>query len=363
MKKEERIRTQDFVRVLRRHRVFVGEGELAALVARFDPRRADSFDYLKFFEELKGPLPIKRKELIEATFEKLSAPVSLGKLKSLFVPQMVPSVEAEKTTPDEALSTFCDTLDLHARLFFDPATLISREQFVDYFHYLSLTVGAEDEFTQIMTECWEFPDDPATAAKLQTNPTHIVVPPFDVSAEPTQYLTTTEFMRVPKPTPPIPRSERGLLEQIREGLRVGGLRKVFGFLRGLFRETGTIVDAKTGRRRVTLAAFHTLLHEMDIMLTPMESEKTFEIFDSESQGWVNDARLISGPIIVSCCCGILIGNNGIPEEKAGTDDILSAGSRKGRTDRREDVKKSVHCIAGAGGGQKAQDRARSEAGI
>ncbi len=313
-KSKGQVSVQEFRSVLAQYRIGLGEDGTNAILSRFDTARTGIFDYPRFVAAIKDTLPLPRRQQADQAFAMFPAPITSAIMKDLFDPRRHPDVESGKASREGMLLAFCDTLDLHAQLFFpgeDNSSVVSKERFADYFAFVSATVENDDKFAQVVLDCWKLHQVSESKPKHDTKTQHgksLLHPPFGTSSEPTQYVTTKQFMSIPRDKKPLSSEEklweeRRLFEIIKSGLKSGGLRKIFSFLRALFKVLShfcnkTSQETGTEENGISPSDIHTLMQKFNIALTPGETEKVFHLFDPEFRGAIDDPTLISTSLTV-----------------------------------------------------------------
>ena len=151
---------QDFAKVLRDYRLELDEVSLRSLVGSLDRDKSGWVRYDEFLQGVRGPFPSGRKHLAELAFAKIdgtgSGQVDVAAVKGLYNAKSHPDVRAGKKTEDEALGEFLDTFEMHH----GPGNeKVTREEFLDYYHFVSASIEDDKLFDLLLRHVWTLIND------------------------------------------------------------------------------------------------------------------------------------------------------------------------------------------------------------
>ena len=150
----------EFTQALREYKINLDEEEMLKLFNMFDRNRNGIIEYEEFIRELRGPMNEKRKAIVTQAFNKLdidrSGYIDMNEIKHSYNAKNNPDVRQGKKTEEEVYTEFMETFQANHLLKTGPRSKrVSLEEFLDYYHNISMTVKDDDQFVFLIQNAWK----------------------------------------------------------------------------------------------------------------------------------------------------------------------------------------------------------------
>jgi len=231
----------NFNSALLQYRIKTEETRMNAFYEIYDKEKKGKLRISEILDViLGGKLDEKRHELVKKLFDSYDKEEK-GKIdKNEFIksynPTKHPYVQNGKATIENSILDFNSAINLylgHLHIEKDQKS-ITESQFIEFFKYLSIIFPEDFEFEQILTYCFKVPGISPVKTLITKKPTTLLNPPFDISLEPTNYVTSKQFAaKKPILKPQEELNERKIFEKLRIAIKIKGIREIFNIQKTL----------------------------------------------------------------------------------------------------------------------------------
>jgi Ca2+-binding EF-hand superfamily protein len=277
-------------------------------------------DYDELLRGVRGPMNSFRRNLVTLAWNKLNRDgndiIDIEDIRGVYNPNNHPDVRSGKRTPDEILSEFLDTFELHHNLS-DRSQMdhrVTREEFDEYYNNVSASVDDDRYFELMITNAWKLKgDEPkreAWASKSSAQefsgkaagqrgraPQGASTAPYGVSDVPTDYSTSLRpATGASRPASNVPaagtttygsqtaagsRQGTELILAFRERILARGARGLIGLAR-----TFKIIDDNDSKS-LDWAEFSKALRDFRVDMEEADARTLFGYFDANRDGTVD----------------------------------------------------------------------------
>ena len=155
----------DFIKVLKLQRIEFSQEDYELLFDYFKEKSQPKFlDFLRFLKFFKVQLEGKRLTVVEDTFINLDTDQTgrlvMDDLRMKFNADGHPEIKAKLSNSDDVLMEFFDTFELNYNFLVatenENDTLISFQEFANYYEYVSFVYEEDDLFVDVISSTWKF---------------------------------------------------------------------------------------------------------------------------------------------------------------------------------------------------------------
>jgi Ca2+-binding EF-hand superfamily protein len=295
----------EFAKAIRDFKVEMGPNDIKVLFGIFDRDGEGSIDYNEFLRAVRGEMNSRRKKIVLLAFDKLdtdrSGIVEINEIKSLYNVKNHPDVKSGKKTEEDVYGEFLETFETHHNI--NRGTKdrrVTREEFLEYYNNISMSIDNDDYFEAMMTNAWKLPGatnvNPNATSKgwnqdytdTKSNIRKEVRPqsgrglntPFGISDEPTNYSTSLRPQMGQKSNT-FSKTGDDVLVKFREKLASRGTRGIMGIRRSF-----KICDDNNSGT-IDFNEFRKLIKDYRIDLNEQDVKKLFGIFDTDRSGTID----------------------------------------------------------------------------
>jgi Ca2+-binding EF-hand superfamily protein len=235
--------------------------DIRAVFLELDRDGSNSISYKEFISIMRGEMSNNRKALIKRIFETIDVDsdglVSMSDVGRFFVPKNHPDVKSGRTTVNNLVKSFFDSLTQVTDNGF-----LSLTQFLEY--YANSSAFDDDiKFADVMNTVWDL------------SSSHTTAKPSSIKSFAGNSSTIGGLLSEPDT------SNNQLLEQFRDQLKSKGAR---GFV-GLQRKFRIIDDDNS--KTLNLVEFKKGVKECGLAVSELNLSQLFSIFDRDRNGVVN----------------------------------------------------------------------------
>lgn len=159
----------DFCNALTNCNINMNNSLMMEIFKMFDINNSNYINYIEIIKAIKGDIPKQRLTIILKAFEKLdyynSGITTLSEIKSMFNTKNHPDVLYNNKTEEEIYKEFIETFEQHHNLlkgYRDKR--VSKDEFIDYYSFVSLCIDDDSYFEAILSSTWKL------SSKLQYVP-------------------------------------------------------------------------------------------------------------------------------------------------------------------------------------------------
>lgn len=301
----------EFAKAIKDFKVELGPNDIKVLFGIFDRDGEGSIDYDEFLRAVRGEMNNRRKKIVLQAFDKLDADrsgiIEINEIKSLYNVKNHPDVKSGKKTEEDVYGEFLETFETHHNI--NRGTKdrrVTREEFVEYYNNISMSIDNDEYFEIMMTNAWKLGGSNANAGNKawtsdytdqKSNIKKDVRPqskgglstPFGTTDEPTNYSTSLRPQTGQK-SGNFSKTGDDVLLKFRDKLAARGTRGIMGIRRSF-----KICDDDNSRS-IDSNEFIKLVKDYRIELNEQEVKKLFSIFDSDRSGQVDYDEFLKGVV-------------------------------------------------------------------
>ena len=151
----------EFSKVFRDYRLDVTPEEMNVLFNTFDTNNDGSVNFDEFLRHVVGELNPFREQFVRQAFQKLdrdgSGVINKYDVTGVFDPSQHPDVREGKKTPEEVLSDFLDTFEIHYSATHPGSNddRVTYEEFKEYYNNISANIDNDEYFQLMITNAWK----------------------------------------------------------------------------------------------------------------------------------------------------------------------------------------------------------------
>jgi Ca2+-binding EF-hand superfamily protein len=149
----------DLLKALRDYRLDIDETDLQLLVSYIDTSATGKINTQKFMQVLQGGMNEYRRSIVDYAYGKLDSQsrgyINLMQLRQNYDTTNHPQVRNGEITPDEALSEFLETFELHHNLNRRGENSVPHQEFVSYYEFVSAYIEDDEFFEDMMVNVWQ----------------------------------------------------------------------------------------------------------------------------------------------------------------------------------------------------------------
>ncbi len=158
----------EFTHALREYKIELDDDEILKLFNQFDDNGDGIIEYEEFIKEVRGPMNAKRTAVVTQAFNKLdidkSGFIDMNEIKHSYNAKNNPEVRQGKKTEEDIYTEFMETFKANHLLKAGPRTKrVTYEEFMDYYHNISMTIKDDDQFVFLIQNAWKL--NPHTYAR------------------------------------------------------------------------------------------------------------------------------------------------------------------------------------------------------
>jgi len=297
----------EFAKAVKDFRVDLSANEVKVLFGIFDRDGEGSIDYEEFLRTIRGEMNDRRKKLALLAFDKLdsdkSGVIDINEIKYLYNAKKHPDVIAGKKTEEDILGEFLETFETHHNINKGQRDRrVTREEFIEYYNNISMSIDADDYFDLMMRNAWRLEGNTtsknnvkgwsnndtagvSTNGRPQTAVRGHKSAPFGTTDEPTNYNTSGR-----PNAQPMSFSKKGdeVLLKFREKLAARGSRGIMGIRRSF-----KICDDDNSHS-INFNEFAKLIKDYRVALNDQEIKKLFAIFDNDKSAEIDYDEFVRG---------------------------------------------------------------------
>ena len=229
----------NFIKALNQYKIKLDDPTKKLIYNLYDDENDGRINCDKFIATLIGSLSPFRKTLVDELFSNLNSENTNELDKNIIIdcynPLSHPLVTAKRLSKDSAILDFQVAINNYLWIVSEDPKLTTFDlpQFEDFFRYVSASLEKDSDFELVACNCWNYPDIRKTEKDKKLTATQLK-PPFDINNEPTDYVTTKEFMasRTPEKTNENLNAQK-IFIKLKHHLQSNGIRKVFAFQKSL----------------------------------------------------------------------------------------------------------------------------------
>jgi Ca2+-binding EF-hand superfamily protein len=136
--------------------VGLSSAEVGTMFKEYDGDGNGSIDFEEFLSKVRGPMPAKRRAVVEKAFETFDrtgdGQVNYDDLKDAYNASKHPDVTSGRRKESEVLIEWLQTFEVGGTV----NGVVTREEFVNYYHNVSASIDLDDYFV-LMMEPWFSP--------------------------------------------------------------------------------------------------------------------------------------------------------------------------------------------------------------
>lgn len=299
----------DFNLLIKNYKVPISEKDIRAVFEAFDKSGKWKINYHEFLMSVKGAMNQFRRKLVEMVFDSLDKQgkgiISIEDVLNAYSPLEHPLVRAKKRTGEQVLKEFIETFKMYKDLYgTESETVVTKDEFADYFNIVSATIEKDREFEQIIVDTWALHKEemPAPYLKRQSR----AGPPFGTTDEPTDYSVSSHarYKEESKAKAAGYRSDKTAVKKF--PLTGGEIQVVNNFkqklvprgIKGILSLKKSFTTLSTGTPGlVSLQEFTQILKEQHFKYDEVNVEKLFKVFDKDRSEHINYETFIFVSIV------------------------------------------------------------------
>jgi Ca2+-binding EF-hand superfamily protein len=294
----------EFAKACRDFKIDLSTSEIKILFQLFDRDNQGTIDYDEFLRAMKGQMNDRRKKIVLQVFDKLdtdkSGVIDINDIKYTYNVKNHPDVKSGKKTEEDVYGEFLETFETHHNISRGTKDKrVSREEFIEYYNNISMSIDNDEYFELMMTNAWKLGtpskggnlDNRAAGSKRTDDRTNQGKPhqkaPWGTTNEPTTYSTAN------RPNTAVSTfSKKGdeVLLAFRDKLASRGTRGIMGIRRSF----KICDDDNSGT--VNFPEFKKLIKDYRIDLNDEQIKKLFSIFDRDGSGILEYDEFVSGVV-------------------------------------------------------------------
>ena len=164
---------QNFANAIYEFRIQVEDWEIEALFDFFDSGMNGYINFDEFILGVRGPMNEFRNKLIMRAFdtndEGTSGFIPLHQLRALYKARNIPEVRSGSISAVEATEEFLEGVDFYYALKGFKDTKITREEFGEFYSFVSPYFATDDEFEEYVVAAWGLGVDNQSSRSLISN--------------------------------------------------------------------------------------------------------------------------------------------------------------------------------------------------
>ena len=295
---------EEFVKAVKDFKVDLSQNEIKVVFGSFDRDGTGSVDYDEFLRCIRGEMNERRKKLALQAFDKLdrdnSGILDINDIKYVYNAKNHPEVRSGKKTEEDIFGEFLETFETHHNILKGTKDRrITKEEWVEYYNNVSMSIDSDEYFETMMTNAWklngpvsyekgwagEFSDkknanQSANRAAGQQKQVYQNAP-FGISEGKTNYSTSN------RPESANAQQNKAnnfsnvgdeLLIRFREKISARGTRGIFGIRRSF------MIADDNNSKSIDFPEFKKLLRDYRYDINDTDLKKLFVIFDYNRSG-------------------------------------------------------------------------------
>ena len=304
----------EFIKACKDFKIDLSQTEIKLLFSTFDRDGQGSVDYEEFLRNVRGEMNDRRRKLALQAFDKLdtdkSGILEINDIKYIYNAKMHPDVKSGKKTEEDIFGEFLETFETHHNILKGTRDRrITKEEWVEYYNNVSMSIDSDDYFETMMVNAWKLNGQvtyakgwvgdsdsrPQTAnrgghgnsGKQQVYQNA----PFGVSEGPTNYSTSNKKNSAGKPGANN-FSDKGdsILIKFREKISARGTRGIFGIRRSF------MIADDNNSKSIDAREFAKLLKDYRYEINDSDVKKLFDIFDQNKSGELDYEEFLRGVV-------------------------------------------------------------------
>lgn len=151
----------EFSTIMKEFKISLSNEQINLIFKLFDLNKDGSLSYEEFMHGVKGRLSEFRQYYVDQAFDKLDYNnqgfIDLKDLVNSYGAARHPAVVEGRKTEEQVLSEFLDTFEVHHNLSTKGGAnpRVSRDEFVEYYEYVSATIGDDEYFVNLLDATWD----------------------------------------------------------------------------------------------------------------------------------------------------------------------------------------------------------------
>ena len=157
----------EFFKVFRDYRLDVTPEELSMLFNTFDSNGDGNVNFDEFLRHVVGEMNPFRTNLVAQAFHKLdrdgSGFINKYDITGVYDPSNHPDVREGKKSPEEVLSDFLDTFEIHYSAMHPGSNddRVTFDEFKEYYNNISVNIDNDEYFQLMINNAWKLGGGPA----------------------------------------------------------------------------------------------------------------------------------------------------------------------------------------------------------
>eukprot|EP00825_Cyclidium_porcatum_P007794 TRINITY_DN1390_c0_g1_i9.p1 TRINITY_DN1390_c0_g1~~TRINITY_DN1390_c0_g1_i9.p1 ORF type:complete len:523 (+),score=123.87 TRINITY_DN1390_c0_g1_i9:62-1630(+) len=157
---DQKVDPKQFKKAIKDSRIDVTDSEIDIVFNIFDAQYQGLVDFMQFLQSLKGDINHFRLELIDQVFEKIDTDkdglITVGQAKIAYQARNHPDVINAKKNEDDIINEFVESLLLHHQIKGGAQNeIIQKEEFFEYYHYVSASIEDDKLFETLLVGCFK----------------------------------------------------------------------------------------------------------------------------------------------------------------------------------------------------------------
>lgn len=305
----------EFAKAIKDYKVDLSPNEVKVLFGIFDRDGSGFIDYDEFLRQIRGEMNDVRKKVVLQAFDKLdldkSGIVELNEIKSLYNAKNNKDVLSGKKTEEEVYGEFIETFETHHNIKKGIRDRrVTREEFLEYYNNISMSVDDDDYFVGIIQAAWklnqnqDYSKQKAWAGEVGAKPARKQGrilgernkkvgtsnnAPFGTDNEPTNYSTSNNPKGL-KSGKQMQFSKKGdnVMLKFREKMAARGTRGIMSIRRAF------MIADDDNSKNIDINEFTKFCYDYRVGLTDDEIKKLFSIFDKDNSAHIDYDEFLAG---------------------------------------------------------------------